>query len=629
MPLDMKYRPEIDGLRAISILLILFYHVDPSVIPGGFIGVDVFFVISGYLITRNITDDLAASRFSFANFYARRIKRIFPSVFLVLLTCIVIGWHGLFAHEYALLGKHVAASAGFVSNFVYQAEAGYFDLDSASKPLLHLWSLAVEEQFYLVWPLVIWFVWHMAGRADRDPVSLVQRAIALLALLSLALASILNVTQPKLVFYLSPARAWELCVGALLTQVPREKLDAYQQAWLGWMGLLLVVGAGWLLNHDLTYPGFWVLLPVLGSACLILVGSSAWTGGKILSSSPMTGLGVLSFSIYLWHWPVLYFLRTFGWTQAYSGAVWLAVPVSVLLAWLSYRLIERPVRYLHAAWAPVMLFALMALTGLVGLNIYSRNGMDFRERMALENFGGLVEESDAYCLRIFSKYDPKFCRIHDPTRSVDVLLLGDSIGHNAFQGVAQSYAKRGSNVAMVGWPGVASLLVPDGVDALYEKDIDKRLNHLLTHLHDLSNVKTVVLSTRLPYELPPQIREQLQPTLEAIRTSGKDIVFLLPPPMLTFNPIACFGLPPLRPKLRDVCAMQESEIEDAYFADRQKVQRLVSANRIPYFDAHGEICRDGVCSLTFDGKVIYRNVRYLTAEGSTHVYGGLLDKLKH
>jgi peptidoglycan/LPS O-acetylase OafA/YrhL len=624
----MTYRPEIDGLRAISILLILLYHVDPSVIPGGFIGVDVFFVISGYLITKIITNDLAASRFSFLHFYARRIKRIFPSVLLVLLACVVVGWHGLFAHEYTVLGKHVAASAAFVSNFVYQGEAGYFDLDSASKPLLHLWSLAIEEQFYLVWPLLIWMVWQTALRRDHDPAKWVRRAIALAVASSAALACYLNFTSPETVFYLSPARVWELGVGALLTQVPLDKLGARHQASLAWLGAALIVGAGGLLNHSLIYPGFWVLLPVVGTACLIVAQPGVWVGGRILTSWPMTGLGVLSFSIYLWHWPLLYFIRVFGWAQMYVWAVWLAVPGSILLAWLSYRLIERPIRYLRSTWVALVLLVLMALVGAVGWNIYSRGGMDFRERMALEDFGGLVDESDPGCLRVFSEYDPKFCRLQDPKRPVDVLLLGDSIGHNAFHGVALSYQKEGRNVAMLGWPGVAPLLVPKGDVPLYEGDIDQKLERLLTHLGDLPDVRTIVLSHRFAYELPPRVRSQLKPTIKTIRNSGKEIIVLFPPPSVPFNPIACFGLPPLRPTLRQVCEMKDAELESAYFSDKEAMERSLLAEQILYFDPYNEICHDGTCSLAQAGRVIYRTTRYLTAEGSDLVYGDFLAKLR-
>ncbi|MDH5205498.1 MAG: acyltransferase [Hylemonella sp.] len=617
----MKYRPEIDGLRAISILLILIYHIDPLVIPGGFVGVDVFFVISGYLITKNITDDLSADRFSFGNFYARRIKRIFPSVLLVLLACLVVGWHGLFAHEYAILGKHVAASGGFVSNFVYQAEAGYFDLDSASKPLLHLWSLAVEEQFYLLWPLIIWGTWRVARLGHHDAAQWTRRAIILVVAISLGLAGYLHLTDPSRVFYLSPARAWELGIGALLARLPLDRLGARQQAWLAWLGILLVVGAGTLLNHDLMYPGYWVLLPVLGSACLLIVTQpSVWVGGRILISRPMTSVGVLSFSIYLWHWPLIYFMRTFGWSQAHPAVVWLAAPGSILLAWLSYRLVERPIRYARSAWVAVALFTSMVLVGGVGWNVYSRDGMEFRERMALEDFGGLVEESDAACLQRFAAYAPKFCRLHDPDRPVDVLLLGDSIGHNAFWGVAKDYARLGSNVAMIGWPGVAPVLVPASDRKLYEGDIDQRLNLLLAHINDFPSVKTLVLSYRLPYELPPQVRHQVSATLDLLQAQKRDIVFLMPPPSLPFNPIDCYGLPPLRPTLRSVCEVRESEMKPEYFAARDEMRRMLAKLDIPYFDAHQAICADGNCSLTLDGKVIYRTIKYLTAEGSAHVY---------
>lgn len=203
-----KYRPDVDGLRAIAVLAVVFFHAFPSLIRGGFVGVDVFFVISGYLISTIIFENLDRGTFSFSEFYARRIKRIFPALILVLVACFVFGWFVLLADEYKQLGKHIAASAGFISNIIFWNEAGYFDNAQETKPLLHLWSLGIEEQFYILWPLVIWVIW--------------KRKFNLLTItFFLAIASFMlnlkGVQQDAVATFYSPqTRFWELLSGSLL-----------------------------------------------------------------------------------------------------------------------------------------------------------------------------------------------------------------------------------------------------------------------------------------------------------------------------------------------------------------------------------------------------------------------------
>jgi peptidoglycan/LPS O-acetylase OafA/YrhL len=262
-----RYRPDIDGLRAIAVMLVVNFHSFPEVMPGGFVGVDIFFVISGFLITGVIARELSGKRLSLVGFYVRRIRRIFPALIVVLAAVLVLGWLWMLPHVYAQLSSDVFGSAAFAANIALMLQSGYFDVESAKKPLLHLWSLGIEEQFYLAWPLIL----MLASR---------WRAGLLVVACVIALASfILNVAMighdPILTFYLPFTRAWELLVGAILA-LTWSKIDQSETAsnWRAGAGLALIVIAAAILNVHRAFPGWWALLPIAGSALLLSAPAS-------------------------------------------------------------------------------------------------------------------------------------------------------------------------------------------------------------------------------------------------------------------------------------------------------------------------------------------------------------------
>jgi len=244
-----KYRADIDGLRALAILLVIIYHAFPNVLSGGFIGVDVFFVISGYLISTIIYKHLEKGDFSFSNFYLRRIKRIFPALLAVLITCFAIGWFTLLADEYKQLGKHIAGGAGFMSNLILWNESGYFDAASHTKPLLHLWSLGVEEQFYFIWPVIIWAAW-------KFQLNLMAVAISI-ALISFGINiyQIHYLDNLATTFYLPHARFWELMVGAILAQYALKNpiQNKFYQNLQSVLGITLILIGVALINTNLYF----------------------------------------------------------------------------------------------------------------------------------------------------------------------------------------------------------------------------------------------------------------------------------------------------------------------------------------------------------------------------------------
>lgn len=339
--LHLRHRADIDGLRAIAILAVLVFHAWPEILPGGFVGVDIFFVISGFLISSIIFKGLAHDAFSFVDFYSRRIKRIFPALAVMLVAVLAVGWYALLTDEFAQLGKHVAAGAGFVSNVVLWREAGYFDRDAALKPLLHLWSLGIEEQFYLGWPLLAFLAWKW--RINMLAV------IAIVGLSSFFLNIAYVTINESATFYLPVTRIWELAVGSLLAygQVFRpQQLEAVQRAaknLLAAIGAVLLVASISLLDSYRLFPGWWGLLPTGAMFLLIAAGPQAWINRKILANRALVFVGLISYPLYLWHWPLFSFQRIVG-PEPDTTVKVLTLAAAFLLAWLTYRFIETPVR---------------------------------------------------------------------------------------------------------------------------------------------------------------------------------------------------------------------------------------------------------------------------------------------
>jgi peptidoglycan/LPS O-acetylase OafA/YrhL len=355
------YRPDVDGLRAIAVLAVLAFHAFPQSAPGGFAGVDVFFVISGFLITGILLDGLKDGSFSFAGFYWRRVRRIFPALILVLAASLALGWLLLLPDEFMQLGKHVAGGAGFVANLVFWREAGYFDTAAELKPLLHLWSLGVEEQYYLVWPLLLFLF-------RKEPRRMLAM-MALLAVLSFGANLWLTAWRPSAAFYLPVTRFWELLAGGLLACFAARRLPyANLQAGLG--ALLLAAGL-FLLSAERSFPGWWALLPVAGTALLVSAGPAAWINRRLLANRAAVYLGLISYPLYLWHWPLLSYARIVqGGEPPASHRAWL-LAASVVLSVLTYELVEKKIRFARRPRVRRLSFpalaASMALLGVGGL----------------------------------------------------------------------------------------------------------------------------------------------------------------------------------------------------------------------------------------------------------------------
>lgn len=362
----MQHRREIEGLRALAVIPVVLFHAAVPGFGGGFTGVDVFFVISGFLITATIIEDAAAGNFSLRTFYERRARRLLPALFAVLAVAASIAAFVFIAEDFRKFAQALAASALFGANLLYAREVGYFDDNEGFQPLLHTWSLSVEEQFYLLFPLLI------AALVTRRPAWL-KPAIGVTLLASLGLAVAMAPHHPQLAFFILPTRAWELMIGAACATIPRSaqtsaKLSAAKlsaaKPWLAIAGLVLIVLGFILIDETTPAPGFWFLLPTCGAALVLLHARHATLAGRFLSAGPLVAIGAASYGIYLWHNPLLAFAR-YGWFGPLPWTLTAAVvALSFALGFASLRWIERPVRQRERLRSPRAL-AMASLAAIV------------------------------------------------------------------------------------------------------------------------------------------------------------------------------------------------------------------------------------------------------------------------
>jgi len=363
--ISLRYRSDIDGLRAVAVLGVVIYHAFPKMIPGGFIGVDIFFVISGYLISGILYKGHLAGNFSFGEFYARRIRRLFPALITMLVITLAYGWLILLPDEFRQLGKHAAAGALFIQNIVFWQESGYFDTAASLKPLLHLWSLAVEEQFYIFFPLLLILLW-------KRPKFLVP-VLGVLLIGTLILNVVMSVQNSVSDFFLTPYRAWEFLSGSLLAwwhydRGHEEEVPRYREA-LSWGGLIFLgLGFGLIHTGD-AYPGWRALLPVVGTLLLMEGGTGnqgAWINRKILSNPAVVWIGLISYPLYLFHWPALSFVHIVKGESPKPVYLIDALVVALILTLLTYYFIEQKIRHSKSKWTLPLLVSAFLIVGMVG-----------------------------------------------------------------------------------------------------------------------------------------------------------------------------------------------------------------------------------------------------------------------
>ena len=443
----MKHRSDIDGLRSVAILPVLAFHAGVKQLSGGFVGVDVFFVISGFLIGTMILTELDQGRFSIANFYSRRFRRILPALTAVLLAAAVAGAFILYPVRLVEFGRSMIAAALSVSNIYFQLTSGYFDPPSATKPLLHTWSLSVEEQFYLVLPPLLiltrkFFLRHL------------KLAIIVLAAISFVASAIGAYKATTFTFYELPTRAWELLLGVLVGMYAPPAWRFVREGLVAG-GLALIVAAILVFKEGMHFPGAAALLPCVGAAMVIWGGSAGSTlAGRVLSLWPLTFIGLISYSLYLWHWPVIVYYQMLSERPLTAMDTAVVIAVSVVLATLSWRFVERPFRSGAPSRPAVFGTAAVAISACVAAGLFSlaTQGLPSRFSPSINRVGAYLDYPwDSFrkgtCFIStgdkFRNFDQAKC-LNATADRPNVLLLGDSHAAQLHFGMAQEL--KGVNV---------------------------------------------------------------------------------------------------------------------------------------------------------------------------------------
>ena len=441
-----RYRSDVDGLRAIAVMLVVNFHGFPLAMPGGFIGVDIFFVISGFLITGIIARELDAQHFSLVGFYNRRIRRIFPALIVVLCAVLVLGWLWMLPAPYAALSRDVAASAAFSANIALLLQSGYFDIESARKPLLHLWSLGIEEQFYLFWPLILML-------AARLRWSLLAVAAAI-ALASFVLNVALIGSDPVATFYLPFTRAWELLAGAVLA-CAWDRFDQSEAASnrRAVAGVVTIAVAAAVLNVHRAFPGWWALLPVAGGA-LLLSTPASWINRVCLGWPPLVWIGLISYPLYLWHWPLLVMFAIIKFEPLTLVDTELILLLSVLLAWGTYWFIEKPFRFGRPIpFKAASLAGAMAVVAIAGVVVVAGRGFDFRLPPEIRAMADVPEQTAQWrihqCLLDLGHETSFADECVDRDRRPLLLLWGDSTAGALMPGLRKAQANRDFGIAQL------------------------------------------------------------------------------------------------------------------------------------------------------------------------------------
>lgn len=644
---SQKYRPDIDGLRAIAVLSVIGFHAFPGGGQGGFIGVDIFFVISGFLISFIIFDSLRQGNFSFIEFYSRRIRRIFPALLVVLITCYGFGWFVLFADEYKQLGKHIVGGASFVSNFVLSNESGYFDTLAEKKPLLHLWSLGIEEQFYIVWPILLWLAWKR------------RMNLLTLTLLVLIISFALNLgrvkSDPVGTFYSPQTRFWELLAGSILAYVTLHKQDIFQKfrkrlksshvsAWRNVQSLFgasLIAGGFFLIERESHFPGWWAVLPALGTVLIISAGMQAWFNHTVLSNRVLVWFGMISFPLYLWHWPLLSFSRILGSeTPSFGTRVFLAF-ILIAIAWLTYRLIETPIRFGSSSRSKThILFGLMCGVGCVGYDCYRRDGLTFRAIAQFNadldpgNQGGAQGNTIQECG--IANDDKKYFEncLRDRRQPARYALLGDSKAAALYGGLVRTSAENkrwlfmGGHPAFPGAIGAAPLLSSDPLYSSYQKT-----THIaIETIKNDQNIKTVVFAIAIRnlfgidncYSIEDVATSKnynialdgLNNTISSFIQAGRQVVLVVDNPTLP-DPNDCLrrGLVFFNQSMSKVanwrCHLDINRHVELSRRYRDLLAELKSRypDKVTIFDTTAEMCdlEQGVCLPYRDGHLLYSN----------------------
>ncbi|MCA1338169.1 acyltransferase family protein [Pseudooceanicola marinus] len=654
----IDYRTDIDGLRTLAVLPVVFNHAHLPGFPGGFVGVDIFFVISGFLITKILAREISEGRFSILRFYERRARRILPALFTILIACLIGGYFLFTPERFDALGKSIVATLVFSSNIWFWQGAGdYFGTNVELEPLLHTWSLAVEEQFYLVFPLLLLAL----SRLQR---SLWIVIVTLISLLSFGLSLWLTQAAPTANFYLVPSRAWELGAGALLGlgafRLPRSQVFAEIAALTG---VVLIAASIVLITSETPFPGLAALPPVAGASLVIYAGLNRTTVvSRGLSLRPMVWIGLISYSLYLWHWPILIVARTVSLqgTELPILTALFCVMLSVLMAWISWRYIERPFRKTsgRGALSQAHIFSLsglgMVVLGLCGVVIAKNDGNLSQfppDRLAIYNESIQRDGLDIKCLN-HATDEPCFIGAPQAQATPSVLILGDSHAAAMMPSFHLWLEENAAGGVVYTRQGCPPLLEVYRTNIEASRSCRDYPEAALEAIAQTPSIRTAILYARwaiytegtrsdheegssftlAEYEQPVRgmadnarlVALGLEKLVQELQARGIDVVLLKGTPEVGFGVPGLFlrygsEIPePMRPSAEEV-ALRNARADQILETTAQTYETQLISPREVLCETH--------CKIILDGRPLYRDDDHLSRTGADYVGSRVLSRI--
>lgn len=496
----MKYRPEIDGLRALAVLPVVLFHAGFEWFGGGFIGVDVFFVISGYLITTIIISEMSEDKFSIINFYERRARRILPALFFIMMACIPFAWLWLTPTDLKDFGQSLFAVSIFSSNILFWLESGYFDTASELKPLLHTWSLAIEEQFYILFPLFLIMSWRLG-------IKWILFFLLMTFLLSIGFAQWNANTASYTGFYLLPARAWELLVGVFIAFYLKYrtylKSHIINQV-LSFLGFMMIIYSIVAYDKTTPFPSYYTLIPTIGTGLLIMCAVPKTFIHKLLTIKIIVGIGLISYSAYLWHQPLLAFAKHRSFEEISDFVLILLCISSFILAWFSWQFIEKPFRDKNRIGRRnIFLFSVFGilLFSFTGFSMHIKNGYEVRVQFSDELSSSFERPSFQHCYdQLFSHSKEQWgCNLGSDKGDIDFILFGDSHSLSLKSIIDEKGKQNDIKVFYIGISGCLPFIgvYPNRHDQ-YENNC-YLLNERVFNFAKDKNIRGIILASRWSY----------------------------------------------------------------------------------------------------------------------------------
>lgn len=636
----MIYRREIDGLRALAVVPVILFHAGFEAFSGGFVGVDVFFVISGYLITTIILAELELGKFSIINFYERRARRILPALFVVMLACLPFAWFWLLPSDMKDFSQSLVAVSVFASNILFWRESGYFDNAAELKPLLHTWSLAVEGQYYVIFPVFLLAAWRFGKRW-------ILFLLATFFIVSLGVAQWASLAKPAAAFFLLPTRGWEFLIGAFaafyLSKANRAEFGKGVSEIGGWLGVALIFYAVFAYSKSTPFTGLYALVPTGGAVLIILFATNQTTVGKFVGNTALVSIGLISYSAYLWHQPLFSFLKHSNFHQ--SETTYFALIIfTFFLAFITWKFVEGPFR-LRKSISKSVVFVASALMMIffvsVGALGHKTNGFDARSEMLV--FKDLTYDNSLLgyknCENVLNQSEPKLNYCYGGNNVANALVVGDSHADDKFYGIQKASTT-------FDWQLIGNSNCPPLLD-VHVKSADgtectERLKKLFAYIDENKSIKLVVLSFAHMYPLDKWIaadhikrkidpKDSLiedisNPNLDKVESfyaglarsvsflSSRSIktVIVLDVPELTYFPSDCL-------KNKTACNFVKSDVYERQKLLRNRISNLKSSSSdLLVFDSIQVFCSENetTCSIFNDGHSMYRDSHHLTHYGS-------------